>query len=157
MGLFKSAIYFPFAVLNQLNMQEMEAIIAHELHTSKGMFLLNLIAAAIETMLYYHPVIWWLQKQLSKYREEACDDEALAFTPRNPMAYARALLKIEEMDQKNSTLNFQGLFYRKKQINYSTELKEFFKCHMHQFNSEKNWYKNLVRSSSWPAMESLCL
>ena len=31
MGLFKSAIYFPFAVLNQLNMQEMEAIIAHEL------------------------------------------------------------------------------------------------------------------------------
>ncbi len=126
MGLFKSAIYFPFAVLNQLNMQEMEAIIAHELaHIKRNDFLLNLIAAAIETMLYYHPVIWWLQKQLSQHREEACDDEALAFT-RNPMAYARALLKIEEMDQKNSTPELSLAFTGKNSNQLLNRIKRIF-------------------------------
>lgn len=126
MGLFKSAIYFPFAVLNHLNMQEMEAIIAHELaHIKRNDFLLNLIAAAIETILYYHPVIWWLQKQLSQHREEACDDEALAYT-RNPMAYARALLKIEEMEQKNAAPELSLAFTGKNNNQLLNRIKRIF-------------------------------
>ena len=115
MGLFKSAIYFPFAVLNQLNMQEMEAIIAHELaHIKRNDFLLNLIAAAIETMLYYHPVIWWLQSNFHNTGKKPVMMRALAFT-RNPMAYARALLKIEEMEEKNSTPELSLVLPEKQQ------------------------------------------
>lgn len=100
MGLVKAAIFLPMAVVNALSTEEMEAILAHELaHIKRNDFILNLIAALVETILYYHPVVWWLQRQLAQYREEACDDEAMAFTQK-PLVYAKALLKIQELERQ---------------------------------------------------------
>lgn len=126
MGLFKSAIFFPIAALNQLNAQEIEAIVAHELaHIRRNDFVLNLIAAAIETMLYYHPVIWWLQKQLAQNREEACDDEALAYI-QNPMVYARALLKIQELENNHNAPELSLAFTGKKSNQLLNRIKRIF-------------------------------
>ena len=126
MGLFKSAIFFPIAVINALSSEEIEAILAHELaHIRRNDFILHLFAALVETILYYHPVVWWLQRQLAQYREEACDDEAMAFT-QNPLAYAKALLKIQEIDRLEKSPSLSLAFAGKNNNQLLNRIKRIF-------------------------------
>src|SRR4029077_18111485 len=48
-----------------------------------------------ETLLFYHPAVWWLSKRIRAERENCCDDVALT-TCGNPAEYARALALMEE-------------------------------------------------------------
>lgn len=126
MGLFTSAIFFPMAVVNALSTDEIEAILAHELaHIRRNDFILHLIAVFVETILYYHPVVWWLQRQMAQYREEACDDEAMAFT-QNPMAYAKALLKIQEIDRLEKSPSLSLAFAGKNNNQLLNRIKRIF-------------------------------
>jgi D-alanyl-D-alanine endopeptidase (penicillin-binding protein 7) len=43
--------------------QMAEAIIAHELaHVRRHDYLLNMVQTAIETLLFYHPAVWWVEE-----------------------------------------------------------------------------------------------
>jgi hypothetical protein len=55
--------------------------------------LLNLIQVTIEALLFYHPVVWWLSRQIRLEREHIADELAVAVTdaPR-PLALALAAL-----------------------------------------------------------------
>jgi bla regulator protein blaR1 len=50
---------------------------------------------AAETLLFYHPAVWWLSKHIRAERENCCDDVALSVCG-NPAEYARALALMEE-------------------------------------------------------------
>ncbi|MBK8701391.1 MAG: M56 family metallopeptidase [Saprospiraceae bacterium] len=96
MGIVRSVIYLPATVVSGLTTGEIEAILAHELaHIRRHDFDTNLIASMVEAVLYYHPVVWWLQQQINIHRENACDDEAITYTG-NAMVYAKALIHIQE-------------------------------------------------------------
>ena len=43
----------------------MEAILAHELaHIRRHDYLVNMLQTAIETLLFYHPAVWWVGKKI---------------------------------------------------------------------------------------------
>lgn len=101
-GFIKPLIFFPFTFLNQLSSKEVECILAHELgHIKRHDYLFNTISTFIEVLLYYHPVVWWIQKKLSVYREEACDDIAINHI-QDAMTYAKSLLTLQELLNKES-------------------------------------------------------
>lgn len=96
-GWLKPAILLPIGFVNQLSFAEVEAVLAHELaHIARRDWVFNLLQAFVETLFYYHPAVWWVSQVIRRERENACDDTALTATG-NPLAFARALVQVQEM------------------------------------------------------------
>lgn len=95
-GFLKPIIVFPIALVNQLSAEQTEAILLHELaHIKRNDYLLNLIISLIQSFLFFNPLVWLMGREINKYREQCCDDLVLDKT-QHQLAYARALLLIEE-------------------------------------------------------------
>lgn len=109
LGHLKPMVLLPIGTLNGLAPEQVEAIIIHELaHIRRHDFMMNLVVAALEMVLFYHPVYWWLSNQIQQEREQCCDDIAVAVCG-NARLYAQTLLLMEEKRQQNSlAMAYQG-------------------------------------------------
>jgi beta-lactamase regulating signal transducer with metallopeptidase domain len=94
-GWLQPVILLPIAALTNLSPAQVEAILAHELaHVRRGDFVINLVQTIAETLLFYHPAVWWVSARIRAEREHACDDAALAIC-RDRGLYADALVRLE--------------------------------------------------------------
>src|ERR1051326_5183256 len=95
-GWFRPVLLLPISALTGLNELQLRAVIAHELaHIRRCDAFFNLFQVAAETLLFYHPAVWWLSNRIRVERENCCDDVALAVCG-NPAEYARALALMEQ-------------------------------------------------------------
>ncbi|HEY6618211.1 MAG TPA: M56 family metallopeptidase [Steroidobacteraceae bacterium] len=95
-GSLRPVIVLPLSVLAGLSPWQVEAIIAHELaHIKRWDLLVNAFQIATETLLFYHPAVWWVNRVIRNEREHCCDDVAVAACG-NAHEYARALAQLEE-------------------------------------------------------------
>lgn len=96
-GWLRPAVLLPAATLSGLSLEQMEMILAHELaHVRRNDFFVNLMQAVVETLLFYHPAVWWISGRIRLEREHCCDDAAVSVCG-NPLQYARALTRLEEL------------------------------------------------------------
>ncbi len=94
-GWLRPMILLPAGILTGLTPAELDAILAHELaHIRRHDYLVNLLQTVIETLLFYHPGVWWLSRQIRAEREHCCDDVAVAVCG-NKADYASALAAVE--------------------------------------------------------------
>jgi beta-lactamase regulating signal transducer with metallopeptidase domain len=71
-------ILLPSSVISGLSVKQLEMILAHELaHIRRHDYLVNLLQSIIETLLFYHPGVWWVSRQIRKEREHCCDDKSV--------------------------------------------------------------------------------
>jgi beta-lactamase regulating signal transducer with metallopeptidase domain len=136
-GVIKPVIYFPIALLTQLNQEEIESIIIHELaHIKRNDFILNWILVIVESIYFYHPVMWWIQNQINISREEACDD-IVKQSEVQPLVYVNALFKIQKLlcNQKEtfSSLEMAALA-NKNQNQIMNRIKRIFNMPYNQYN-----------------------
>ena len=97
LGWFKPVILVPGGALLALPPEALEALLAHEFaHICRGDFLANLIQTLAESILFYHPAVWWLSRRIRQEREHCCDDAAVQACG-DPILYASALLGLEEL------------------------------------------------------------
>jgi beta-lactamase regulating signal transducer with metallopeptidase domain len=96
MGWFRPIVFLPVTALTGLSQDQLQAVIAHELaHIKRLDAFVNAFQIAAETILFYHPAIWWLNRRIRAERENSCDDVAIALCG-NAVEYARALTLMEE-------------------------------------------------------------
>jgi beta-lactamase regulating signal transducer with metallopeptidase domain len=96
-GWLRPVVLLPAATLTGLSTEQMEMILAHELaHIRRNDFFVNLMQAVVETLLFYHPAVWWISHRIRVEREHCCDDVAVAVSGK-PLVYARALTRLEEL------------------------------------------------------------
>jgi len=96
-GWIRPVILVPAGALIHLSAEELEAVLAHELaHIRRHDYLINLFQTAIETLLFYHPAVWWVGRRMRAEREHCCDDLAVQ-TCGDRIVYARALTSLEEL------------------------------------------------------------
>ncbi|HEX7316984.1 MAG TPA: penicillin-binding transpeptidase domain-containing protein [Pyrinomonadaceae bacterium] len=96
-GWLRPAILLPASAFTGLTPQQLEAVLAHELaHVRRNDYLVNVLQTAVETLLFYHPAVWWVSRQIRAEREHVCDDMAVRVTG-DAMTYARALTRIERL------------------------------------------------------------
>jgi beta-lactamase regulating signal transducer with metallopeptidase domain len=96
-GWMKPVILMPASALAGLDPRQLEAILAHELaHIRRHDYLVNLLQTVVETLLFYHPAVWWLSRRIRAERENCCDDLAVSLCG-DPYTYARALADLEEL------------------------------------------------------------
>jgi beta-lactamase regulating signal transducer with metallopeptidase domain len=95
-GWIRPVVLLPMSALTGLTEAQLEAVMAHELaHIRRYDALVNLFQVAVETLLFYHPAVWWLGKRVRVEREHCCDDEAVRLCG-SPVTYARALTRMAE-------------------------------------------------------------
>jgi beta-lactamase regulating signal transducer with metallopeptidase domain len=96
-GWLRPVVLLPAATLTGLSTEQMEMILAHELaHIRRNDFFVNLMQAVVETLLFYHPAVWWISNRIRVEREHCCDDVAVSVSG-NALVYARALTRLEEL------------------------------------------------------------
>lgn len=97
LGWLKPVVIVPASVFAGLSPRQLEAILAHELaHIRRHDFLMNLLQLVSETLLFYHPAVWWVSRVIARERELICDDLAVEACG-DALVYARALTRIERM------------------------------------------------------------
>ena len=95
-GWFRPVVLLPVRALTGLTEDQIEAVIAHELaHVRRFDAFVNLLQVIAESLLFFHPAVWWLNKRVRIERENCCDDVAVAACG-NHLGYARALTTMEE-------------------------------------------------------------
>jgi len=94
-GLFHPVVLLPVRALTGLTPEQLEAVIAHELaHIKRFDVAVNFFQVIAETLFFFHPAVWWLNKRIRADREDCCDDVAIAECG-GTVGYARALATME--------------------------------------------------------------
>ena len=80
-GFYRPVVLLPVAWLTEMPVASLKAIVAHELaHIRRFDLWVNLFQRFVETLLFYHPAIWWLSRRVRVEREMCCDELAIAAT-----------------------------------------------------------------------------
>lgn len=96
-GWLRPVILLPGSTLTGLSPEQIEMLLAHELaHIRRNDFFINLLQAVVETLMFYHPAVWWISYRVRVERENCCDDLAVGVCG-NAVQYARALTRLEEL------------------------------------------------------------
>ncbi len=105
-GFLKPIILVPMGFLSGLQTAHIEAIIAHELaHARYQDYLMSILQAVIETVMFYHPAVWWMSSQVRQEREHAADDLAADLCG-DSRALAHALAILEERSLASDEAHF---------------------------------------------------
>jgi uncharacterized protein (TIGR03435 family) len=96
-GWLRPLILLPPATLMGLTTTQLDAVLAHELaHVRRHDYLVNVVQMLAETLLFYHPAVWWVSSRLRVERELCCDDEAVRMSG-DATAYAKALVTMAKL------------------------------------------------------------
>ena len=99
-GSLRPVILLPVAAINNLSVNQVEAIILHELnHIRRYDYLFNLLINFIKTILYFNPFVKLFVKSIEREREISCDEMVIQFQYQ-PEEYASALLLLQKNQQQ---------------------------------------------------------
>ncbi|MBI1753661.1 MAG: transglycosylase SLT domain-containing protein [Acidobacteria bacterium] len=112
LGLWKPVVLFPAVLFTSLPPDHLEALLAHELaHVRRLDYLSNLLQGVAETLLFFHPAVWWLSARIRAEREELADDLA-ARSLGNHRRLALALNALDDLQAGLQTPLFPALAAR---------------------------------------------
>ncbi|HLY20445.1 MAG TPA: TonB family protein [Bryobacteraceae bacterium] len=96
-GWIRPVVLLPAATVLGLTPRQLEAVLAHELaHILRYDHVVNMLQTVVETLLFYHPAVWWASARIRQERELCCDDLAVASCG-DALCYARALTRLERL------------------------------------------------------------
>lgn len=103
-GFFKPIILIPVGLLSNLDQDQIEAILLHELaHIRRKDYVVNLLQSFAEILFFFNPGLLWLSSILRDERENCCDDIAIAATE-SKTKFVNALVLFEEYNLKQNQL-----------------------------------------------------
>lgn len=119
-GWLRPIVLVPASAWIGLSTSQLEALLAHELaHVRRHDYAVNFVQTALETLLFYHPAMWWVSSTIRLEREASCDEVAVEICG-DRREYARALATMEELRGRERGLavaaNGGQLIYRIRRI-----------------------------------------
>jgi beta-lactamase regulating signal transducer with metallopeptidase domain len=94
-GWVRPVILLPAATVTGLTPGQLETILAHELaHVRRLDYVVNTFQCLVETLMFYHPVAWWISGCIREERENCCDDLVIKVCG-DRLGYALALATLE--------------------------------------------------------------
>lgn len=90
-GWLKPVVLIPASMISGLNSSQLEMLILHELaHIRRHDYLVNFLQTLVEILLFFHPAVQWVSKQMRNEREYCSDDIAVQHCG-DAIAYAHTL------------------------------------------------------------------
>jgi D-alanyl-D-alanine endopeptidase (penicillin-binding protein 7) len=77
LGWWRPMVLVPASLISGMPAPLLEALLAHELaHVRRLDYLVNLLQGLVESLLFFHPVVWWLSRRMRAEREQVADEIA---------------------------------------------------------------------------------
>ncbi len=93
-GVFQPVLVLPEGIFDRLTPEQLEAVIAHEMsHVRHRDNLVAAVHMVVETAFWFHPLVWFIGRQMVSEREHACDEEVLRLGSA-PKVYAEGILNV---------------------------------------------------------------
>jgi len=90
-GLLRGDVYLPSVVAADANHRR--KILAHELaHVARWDAAVNALQVLVQGLFFFHPLVWWANRQIRRERESCCDEAAIAVLAAPPQDYSRAIV-----------------------------------------------------------------
>lgn len=104
-GTLRPTVVLPESLLRDKSPAELEPILAHELlHIRRGDTWVGLMQTALASLWWFHPLVVWASRRLSREAERCCDEAVIAELSVKPADYARCLLDVLEGKQTLSPI-----------------------------------------------------
>ena len=108
-GWWRPVVLLPASLLTGMPPALLEALVAHELaHVRRADYLVNVLQNVVETLLFYHPAVWWLSRCIRVERERIADDLAAQFVGRRQLALALSELEKSQFSHHDLALAANG-------------------------------------------------
>lgn len=96
-GLFRPSILLPEPLLSVMPPGQIDLVLAHELiHVRRGDLLAGKLQLVAQLIWWFHPLVWWANREACRERERCCDEEVVSGVGCKPALYARTLLGVLE-------------------------------------------------------------
>ncbi len=96
-GVVRPLVLLPPSLLTGLDTIQIDAILAHEFaHIRRWDPWFNVLQRVVEAVLFFHPAVWYVSRQVSAERENCCDDIVVGSGTRR-LDYADALVRMAEI------------------------------------------------------------
>jgi len=93
-GIVRPVLLLPEGITDRLSGSQLNAIIAHEMcHIRRRDNLTFAMHMLVETLFWFHPLVWWIRARLIEEREQACD-EAVLQSGSEAEVYAEGILNV---------------------------------------------------------------
>lgn len=90
-GWLKPVVLLPASMISGLTPAQLDMLLMHELaHIRRHDYLVNFLQTLVEILLFFHPSVHWIGKQMRNEREYCSDDIAVHHCG-DPIAYAHTL------------------------------------------------------------------
>lgn len=100
LGIVRPTILIPARIIEGKTPRDLEPILAHELlHVRRGDLWVGWLLVLVQSVWWFHPLVWWAGRLLKREAERCCDEEVVAELGCKPARYARALLDVLELKQ----------------------------------------------------------
>jgi uncharacterized protein (TIGR03435 family) len=95
-GVWRPFILIPAGIERHLTPSQLEAVLAHEIcHIRRRDNLLAMLHMVVETVFWFHPLVWWIGGRLIDERERACDEDVLRLHG-EARTYAEGIIRVCE-------------------------------------------------------------
>jgi bla regulator protein blaR1 len=93
-GIFRPVLILPEGIAEHLTTAQFESVLAHELcHARRRDNLAAAVHMFVESLFWFHPLVWWIRVRLVEERERACDEEVLRAAA-DPQDYAEGIVAV---------------------------------------------------------------
>ncbi|AZQ82898.1 TonB family protein [Colwellia sp. Arc7-635] len=100
-GWLKPVVLIPFSMLSGLSPAQLDMLLLHELaHIRRHDYLVNFLQTLVDILLFFHPAVSWVSKQMRNEREYCSDDIAVQHSG-SSVAYAHTLADTASLCQKH--------------------------------------------------------
>jgi hypothetical protein len=87
-------VLLPSALLGRLSAAQLDAVLAHEReHIARHDNLIAHVHHLVQALFWFHPLVWWIGRQMLEERESACD-EAVLDHGHDARQYAEGILAV---------------------------------------------------------------
>jgi len=96
-GFLRPVIVLPRRILLELSQEELAPVLIHELaHVKRGDWLVNWLQMFAGIVCFFHPFLWYANRQIRQEREKACDDLVLLTLGLNRKGYVNSLMRVRD-------------------------------------------------------------
>ena len=108
-GIIRPVLLWPEGIARHMDDAHLESVLAHEVcHVKRRDNLTSAIHMLVEAIFWFYPVVWWMERQLVKERERACD-EAVLQLGNEAAVYAESILNVCKFFTESPTTCISGV------------------------------------------------
>lgn len=129
-GVFRPVILFPRRIAESWSCDDLEPVLLHELlHIQRYDPLINRLQMILQALYFFHPLVWYANRQIRKIREEVCDDLAIHRLRDDRKQYSLSILRIMEEALREPVWGWGGIGFSEKRSTLKERIKRIMDTH----------------------------